>query len=307
MENVDLLLDQSHLCVMTRHADFELTRIQNTVDHKALVDGRADLEAMFSALLACDRPRTAKTLDLIGHSTSDCLLQLGDWVIDGTRPSVASYFRGLADNDVLSRLGIYAVRFLGCSTATTKRGRATMVALSDILGIEVYGMKNMLVASHFGPSGFVDERRYMLACSDDVRRDIDLTVEPSPEMTEPLRHPRLLDVDALPAALLGDPPSSAWPIRVAALDDAQQLLGCIRRGEGAAMAGLLATPICEIAFPSSRSGEYHRLQLMLDYTFVRVYPDGPTMPGVVYPIDSPKAVARLVAGLQLVTPSVLSV
>jgi len=304
MDNFGSLLDQPHLCVLTRHADTELARIQDTIERKALVGGRADLEDLFSTLLACDQPRTPKTLDLIGHSTADCLLQLGDWVIDGTRPLAMAYFRGLADNEVLPRLGIYAIRLLGCSTATTPRARATIIELSDILGIEVFGMRDMLVAAHFDAHGFVRDRAYMLACSEDLRRmPDDSFVQPSPEIVERVRHPRLLDVDALPS--LPDATAhdvSGWPLRRAGVDDAQMILGCIRRNEGAAMPGLLAAPICEVAFPSSRAGQHFRMQMLLDYTFVRVYPDGDSRPGIVYPIDNPRAVARIVAMLQTVLP-----
>jgi len=304
MDNFGSLLDQPHLCVITRHADYELARIQDTMERKALVGGRADLEELFSTLLECDQPRTPKTLDLIGHSTADCLLQLGDWVIEGTRPSVVSYFRGLADNEVLSRLGIYAIRLLGCSTATTPRARATIIALSDILGIEVFGMRDMLVATHFDAHGFVRDRQYMLACSDDLRRmPDDSPIAASPEIAERVRHPRLLDVDTLPSlpdAMMHE--VTGWPVRRAGIDDAQMILGCIRRTEGAAMPGLLAAPICEVAFPASRPGEHFRMQMLLDYTFVRVYPDGDSRPGVVYPIDNPRAVARIVAMLQTMLP-----
>src|SRR5215813_2249948 len=114
MEQLRSLLARPRLSVITRHADYELARIQNTIEGAALVDGRADLEQLFSSLLVVGTG-TPKTLDLIGHSAKDCLLQLGDWVIDASRPSVTAYFRGLADNDVLPRLGVHAVRLLGCN------------------------------------------------------------------------------------------------------------------------------------------------------------------------------------------------
>src|SRR5262245_63720666 len=105
--DVRSLLSQSHLSVITRHADYELARIQDIIEHKVLVDGRADLEEVFGHLLAAvaDEP-TPKTLDLIGHSTpGQSLLMLGDWVLDAAKPTVTAFFRELADQEVLTRLG----------------------------------------------------------------------------------------------------------------------------------------------------------------------------------------------------------
>jgi hypothetical protein len=259
-----------------------------------LVDGRADLEQLFSSLLAVGTG-TAKTLDLIGHSAQDCLLQLGDWLIDATRPSVAAYFRGLADNDVLPRLGVTAVRLLGCHTAGTKRGRETIRTLARILGVEVYGATNFIGAMHYDAGGFVPAREYLLVASGDLQRPP--TLEPASELVD--RYPRLLDVDALPAMPL--PTGAAWPVRLATGDDARTILGCVKRDAGATMPGMLAAPSCEIAIPAGRAGMYHRLQLVLDGAFVRVYPDGDERPGVLFPIDDPRGLSRFVAALHSIT------
>ncbi len=73
------LLAQSQLSIITRHADSEMSRIHSAIEHKVLVEGRAELEVVFGQLLECKGPRRPKTLDLIGHSTpSGSMLQLGD-------------------------------------------------------------------------------------------------------------------------------------------------------------------------------------------------------------------------------------
>jgi hypothetical protein len=60
------------------------------------------------------------------------------------------------------------------------------------------------------------------------------------------------------------------------------------------MPGLLTSPRCEVALPSQHTGCYHRVQVLLDGEFVRVYPDGANAPGIVYPVDDPYALKNLV-------------
>lgn len=60
------------------------------------------------------------------------------------------------------------------------------------------------------------------------------------------------------------------------------------------MPGLLTTPVCELALPSAVPGAYHIAHVLLDGAFLRFYPDGPTAPGVVYPIDDALALRRII-------------
>src|SRR5512138_1864172 len=129
------LLTQNHLSLVDATADGEIARIRAVLARPVLVEGRADIEVMLGQLLNCVPPAspTPKTLDLIGHSTPDrSLLAIGDWVIDGTRNKVLAFFRGLVDCEVLARLGITAIRLLGCETAISEGGRHTLIALSEI-------------------------------------------------------------------------------------------------------------------------------------------------------------------------------
>lgn len=294
------LLAQPHLSVITRSADPELVRIQDMIEHKVLIDGRADLEAMFGKLLACNTTHAPKTLDLIGHSTEGkSLLMLGDWVIDAANPTVASYFRELADQDVLPRLAIHAVRLLGCLTADTGHARSTISALAKILEVEVFGTTDLIFSAHYDANGFRHDRRHLLASSSDVRNERELARD---------RHayPCLLDIDALPAMPLFATEQS-WPVRVANRDDARSLLRLVRRREGAPMPGLLTSPRCEVALPSGQSGHYHRAQILLDGEFVRVYPDV-TQPGIVFPVDNAHLLRTLVDQLPAVwtSPSIVT-
>src|SRR5262249_32524319 len=156
--------------VMTRSTDAELLRVAAQLERKVLVDGRGDLETLFGVLLALGAPPTPKTLDLIGHSTpGKSLLAIGDFVIDAAKPTVTAFFRELAEQNVLPRLGIHAVRLLGCVTADTGHARWTICTLSDILGLEVFGTKDLVFSAHYGAQGFHPELRSMLVCASDLR------------------------------------------------------------------------------------------------------------------------------------------
>jgi hypothetical protein len=291
------LLAQSHLSVITRQADYELTRIQDRIQHKVLVDGRSDLEELLGRLLdaaAAGAPIRTKTLDLIGHSIGGkSLLQVGDWVIDRASPTVTAFFRELSDQDVLSRLGIHAIRLLGCQTADTGQGRATITTLSDIVGLEVFGTTELIYSAHYDETGFRDECRHALVCASDLRRPAD-----DVPVTPVNPYPRTLDVDALPVAPL-TARTPGWPRRLATTEIARRILRMVRRKEGAHMPGLLAAPSCEVALPAVQRAMYHGLQILLGGEFIRVYPDGDDHPGVVYPVDDPHALCALIDVLPL--------
>lgn len=291
------LLRQPHISVITRRADSELARIQDLVTNRVLVDGRADLEELLSRLLDAARatPITMppKTLDLIGHSIPvSSLLQLGDWILDAESPTLLAFFRGLADLDVLPRLGVHAVRLLGCNTAATPAGRRTITTLADILGLEVHGTSNMIYGGHYDEHGFAHRWRFLLVSSSDIRESEHgdanaVTPEPSP---------RVLDIDGLPAFPL-EVRTSPWPRRLATADDANQLLKLVRRTDGGMMPGLLSLPSCEVVLPAGRPNAYHVIQVVLDGTFVRVYPDGPVKPAVLYPVTDAHALRQIVDAL----------
>jgi hypothetical protein len=207
-------------------------------------------------------------------------------VIDASSAIVTAFFRELADHQVLARLGVHSVRLLGCQTAHSVLGRTTLCRLSDLLGVEVYGTTRLLHAAHYDRAGFRDDAEHMLVGSSQLRRG---HVERGAER-EGKPYPRMLDLDALPATTLL-PSQRRWPCRVASTQATRDILQLVRRHEGAQLAGLLAAPSCEIAIPA-RTG-YHFVQVLLDGEFLRVYPDGPLSPGVVFPVDDPHALRAL--------------
>ncbi len=281
------LLDLSHLTISSRKLDHELARIHAVVEHKVLVDGRVELEETFGALLAArTTPPMPKTLDLVGHATPASLLDLGGWVIDRCNPTVTAFFRELADHDVLPRLGIASIRLLGCGTASTQRARDTIIALTDIIGLPVLGTTSLVHAGHFRSDGFDPAWNFLLVGAREL-------AFPTPQPTFP--PVRAFDIDALPALpLLVN--ETAWPRLYASSDEARKVFSLIRRTDGAEMPGLLATPLAEIAFPSTRAGLHHVLQVMLEGQFVRVYPEG-SGAGLMYPVKDPTELVTLVDAL----------
>lgn len=293
MELHRALLSRRHLSVISAEPDHELDRMARTITPSVRAMGRADLEALFGRLLAArDGAQTIapKTLDLLGHSTArTSQLRLGDWVVDAADPAVAGLFRGLANHDVLPRLGIHAVRLLGCKTAATDQGRATICALADILGVEVYGTNHLLYDVHHDKEGFREIWEFLLVCASDLRR---MTAEPT-VVPETARWPRTLDIDALPAVPRG-PRAAGWPRRIATASAVRRILPLIRGDAGAPMSGVLAVPRCELLLPSATPGMYHVAHVLFDGAFVRFFPDGAAAPGVAYPVDDVDALLRIV-------------
>ena len=94
-------------------------------------------------------------LDLIGHSTRDHhLLRIGATPIDMLNPVVARFFRTIAQDRLLSRLEVSAVRLLGCETAVTPAGKRTLRLLAHTLRLPVYGAIKPLGKSHHDELGF---------------------------------------------------------------------------------------------------------------------------------------------------------
>ncbi len=287
------LLVQPHLTVITRQADGEMTRIQDMIEHKVLLDGRADLETMLGQLLWSGHPATTpKTLDLIGHSIpSSSLLMIGDWVIDAGSPTVTSFFRELADQDVFARLGITALRLLGCRTADTGAGRATILALAELTGLEVIGTRSLVYSIHYNAQGFADERSYILVSSTELHRE----ESGRDESAVAAPWPQILDIDMLPEGPATT--SGPWAHRTATERQMCDVLRLVKRRDGAQMPGLLSAPLCEIVFPGNTANMVRRAQVVLDGEFVRFYPRGDASPGVVWAVDDPHALVQLVERL----------
>jgi len=292
------LLSQPHLTVVSGEPDFDLQQIAQIITHSVTVERHEDLEVLFGRLLAeveHAAPVLPKTLDLIGHTRSSAsLLALGDWVIDVADPATTAFFHGLVDREVLSRLGVRALRLLGCNTAGTVQARATIVQLSDLLELEVLGTNQLLSAGHYDAGGFRDCWNFLLVGASELRN-----VSPShssERCTTPggRPYPRVLDLAALPAVALGSP---VCPRRVASAAAARQILQLVRQGEGAGTHGVSTVPRYELALPSTVPDAYHVAHVVLDGEFLQFYPDGLAASGILFPVDDASALQRIIAAL----------
>ena len=151
-----------HLNVCRRVLDSELRAIVAAIDEVLLVDGAPSLLAGLERLAETRPPRT-RTLDLIGHAAGDDrVLRMGELVVDARDPEALATFAAIRDRGLLARLGISAVRLLGCCTAMTAAGRATMAALAELLAVPVLGTTQLVHALHFGEDGLKARYRHLL-------------------------------------------------------------------------------------------------------------------------------------------------
>lgn len=287
------LLTQPRISIITSHPDAEVSRLQALLGDHLQADGRSALESLLGQLVYSidDATPAPKTLDLIGHATPDGLLRIGDWVLDGETTTVSAFFRGIADCEVLPRIGVTALRLLGCSTAVSTRARSTMKILSELLGLEVYGTTSPIYSLHYDEHGFAHQWRFLLSAASEA-------LGASEEPPAPVPSRRTLDIDSLPLVALGA--TREWQRHVVALDVAREVLELVDRTAGAQMPGLLAIPSAELALPAHRAGHCHVAEVILDGNFLRVYPDGDTQPGIVYPVLAPLRLLALLTSLPTV-------
>ena len=280
------VMSRPRISLVTAHPDVEVGRLRAVLGEHVEIDGRSALEQLLGELIGSDGGTAPKTLDLIGHTTPDGLLQLGDWVLDGESPTVTAFFRGIAELEILPRLGVTALRLLGSCTAVTSRGRATLQILSELLELEVVGTIGVLHAEHYDAGGFREDAHALLSAASDVT--------PPAMLEAPIAvSARALDVDALPLVRV------ARPLRRVHGDTAREMLALIDRTRGAQLPGLLALPGHELALivSAADTGLCRLAQVILDGHFLRVYPQGEHEPGTIYPVVDPRQLLALASEL----------
>jgi hypothetical protein len=152
-----------HLNVVAAEAGQELDAILARLDEALLVADGASLRAGLAALAEGLPPAGPRTLDLIGHTVGGArLLRLGDLVLDADDPASFAPLARLRADGHLHRLTISAVRLLGCGTATTDAGRATIRALAAAVALPVHGTTQLVHAIHFGPAGLRARYQHLL-------------------------------------------------------------------------------------------------------------------------------------------------
>ena len=121
------------------------------------------LAALRRVLEMTARQAGPATLDLIGHSVrAGQLLRLGTDVIDLLQPRIERFFRALAEDRVLERLDVHALRLIGCETAVQPTAQRTIKRLARVLEMPVFGSMKNLRRAHYDTRGFAPVFEYLL-------------------------------------------------------------------------------------------------------------------------------------------------
>ena len=262
----------------------ELAVIQDVVrggGRLALVDDADGLLALLRQLAACRPPRARRRLDLIGHTNSAGLLILGTSVLDfamepAAREARPEYraFATIAREGLLRRLGVDAVRLIGCRSAGSAAARETMQVLESLLRVDVRGVCDLVTATEFDAHGFngVTVAAASPACPTFKFPDGDVKFAPDQLSYErPSRAPRV--------------------IQLADLEYAMRVVeAAIGEHRGARMSGLLAQPIAQVVLGKRRP--WPSFEILLGLELIRTFPDHERGP-VVFPVKDRAALRQL--------------
>jgi hypothetical protein len=287
MELYRELLVRPRISVVSAESDSELERVARRIAPSVRVGSRAQLCRVLEQLVAASDGGTTgpKSLDLIGHSTrSTSQLRLGDWVIDAARADVTTTFHELAKRRIWSRLGIRAIRLLGCRTASTPQGRLTIRELAAVAAVEVYGTVHLLHGGHYDTEGFCPAWDFLLVGSRDLARDGASTVA---EGTVVSRNELFA---------VGAPAEAGRSRRVVTASAARAILRLVRHDAGAMMPGA-PPPVYELVMPSPGVDNCRIAHVLWDGAFVTFCREPAATAGLVYPVDDAAALRWIVETL----------
>jgi hypothetical protein len=140
------------LSVISATVDRELDAIRERLKTYSSVAQLGDLVEVLRARAAAGD--AVETIDLIGHSSQGVLV-LGTTPLDDS-PIVAIAMTEQL-RPLLFDLGVRSLRLLGCSTATTERGRAALRRISLAARCDVLGTRRSIGRHDYGPAGFISE------------------------------------------------------------------------------------------------------------------------------------------------------
>jgi hypothetical protein len=268
----------TRLCLISDSADRELDAIRRTVE---VYDRVANVEAVVASLHAHALRRVhAVTLDLVGHSRGHGFLVLGDWVLDDS-PQTAATFRELI-RPWLIAVGVREVRLLGCSTATSERARGALRKIAVAARCEALGTRRYVSKRDYDSRGFI---------SDDVLVTADGTAPGRPDPIGFL----LGAATAVPLAALtlgtGPRLTNDQPLLPVNEAIATEMMRFVDGSRSWVLPGLLAEASPIVLW--SEHNTIHRLELLLDCQVVRVYgayPDDEH--GRLYRVRDPQGLSR---------------
>ena len=269
------------------------------------------VEDIYAACVASGVNNAAgKSLDLIAHSTSEqCFLQLGGWTIQADAQSQTTTVDVFTElQNPLKLLNVTRIRLLGCSTAVTDAGQATIAALSN-LGLPVFGTNCSVYSADFGPNGFIDGIPTKLAPptpSVKMALSLDQILRPDAPRANPFG---VESIHPLPAQQLAGWRYVSWPrLRLVEPLDAQSSDTLVKLiGPGRSMPGLLTEPAVEYWLPAGPPSQFRVLQILFDWRAIRVYGEAlvpkPDLAhafvnSACYGVKDPKALRRLLSGLR---------
>lgn len=154
------------LSLVSAEAERELDAIRAAIGTFENVRGVDDIVAVLRTRIM--RDERADRLDLIGHSRGVGFLVLGEWKLDDSPQTAATF--SLLLRPLLEQLGVRMIRLLGCSTAATQLCRAAMRAIAHAARCEVVGTMRFIGAGDYGPRGFTAD--WALCDADGRRADL---------------------------------------------------------------------------------------------------------------------------------------
>jgi hypothetical protein len=155
------------LSLVSAEVERELDAIRAAIGTFENVRGVDDIVAVLRARIM--RDERADLLDLIGHSRGVGFLVLGEWKLDDSPQTAATF--SLLLRPLLEQLGVRTLRLLGCSTAVSPRSRMAMREIAHAARCAVVGTTRLVGRGDYGPGGFVTD----WALSDADGRRVDLT------------------------------------------------------------------------------------------------------------------------------------
>lgn len=244
------------LTLISDSTDRELDAVRRTI---GVFDRIPGADALIAVLRGHALRRThAVTLDLVGHSRDHGFLVLGDWVLDDS-PQTAATFSELI-RPWLDAVGVRELRLLGCSTGASERARAAIRKIALGARREVVGTRRYISKRDYDDRGFV---------SDDVLVNGNGMPPQRPDAVGFL----LGAATAVPlsALQLSTGPMLTNEQRLLPVNEtvAAAILGYIDGTRSWVIPGLLAEPNPIVLW--SQRNTIHRLELLLDCQVVRAY------------------------------------
>ncbi len=250
----------ARVTLISATTDRELAAIRRAVRRYEGVTGEPAVTAALRAHV--ERGTRAETLDLVGHSGHHGFLVLGDWVVDDSPRTRASFVEHL--RPALGAIGVQRIRLLGCSTALTESAWRAIVQIARATECQVFGTKRYISILDYEDEGFISDDA--LAGTPGARPERQDRIGLLPHAATPIPIRSL--------SLAAGPPLSRdqqlLPVNEAI---ASEILRYVDGGTSWVLPGLLAAASPIVLW--SQANTIHRLEILVDAHLVRAYGSHP--------------------------------